>query len=358
MFLILNGGMNKINRFFKANNNNPLIIAEISGNHQKSLTISKKIIDKVAESGAQMVKFQTFEPEEMTVNLKKKIFQITNKKNIWYGKYYYELYKRSHLSYDLTKELFEYSYSKNLTPFSSEFDLKSLEFLEKINCKLYKIASFENTDHVLIKNVAMTKKPIIISSGLASERELDMTINLIKKYGSSKIILLKCTSNYPAKFKDLNLKTISDMKKKYAIKIGFSDHTIGSTAAIVSIGQGSEVIEKHICLKKGIGIDSKFSLTAKDLKVFVNDCKNAYSSIGKIFYGPTKNEKQITKGSRSLYYNGDFTKGSRLEISDFKRCRPGYGIKVYLLNKIINKKLLKNVKFGDPTKLSDFFTSK
>ena len=284
--------MNKINEFFELKKKAPLIIAEISGNHQKSEKLSKKIIDKVSLSGAQMVKFQTFDPEEMTINLKKNIFKIRNKKNIWFGKYYFDLYKKSQLPYDLTKKLFKYSIGKNLIPFSSVFDLKSLEFLENINCKLYKIASFENTDHVLIKQVAMTKKPIIISSGLATEKELDMTINLIKKHGSSKVILLKCTSTYPAKFGDLNLKTISNMKKKYGIKIGFSDHSIGSTASIVSIGQGSEVIEKHICLKKGLGIDSKFSMTTKDLKSFVRDCNDAYASLGKVFYGPTENEKK------------------------------------------------------------------
>ena len=282
MFLILNGGMNKINRFFKANNNNPLIIAEISGNHQKSLTISKKIIDKVAESGAQMVKFQTFDPEEMTVNLKKKIFQITNKKNIWYGKYYYELYKRSHLSYDLTKELFEYSYSKNLTPFSSVFDLKSLEFLEKINCKLYKIASFEITDLKLINYIASKKKPIIISTGMASKKEVDVAIKEIKKF-HNKIIILHCVSSYPTKLQNTNLFKINDLKKYYNNQmIGISDHTDNIYSSIASIPMGVVAIEKHFKLNDNLQTaDSSFSITPEMLKNLSNINKEINLSLKK-----------------------------------------------------------------------------
>ena len=344
----------KINDYFNSNISKPLIIAEISGNHNNSISISKKLITKISESGAQLVKFQTFLPSEMTFNLRKKIFKISNKKNPWYGKYYYDLYKKSHLPFNKIEELFNFSKKKKIIPFSSVFDLKSLEFLESINCELYKISSFENTDHELIKYVAQTKKPIIISSGLASQKEIDMAINLIKKNGSSKIILLKCTSNYPANLKDLNLNTIQDMKNRYKIKIGFSDHTIGSLAAISSICLGGTTVEKHVCLKKNIGIDSKFSLVVDDLKSFVEDCNNAYLSKGKIFYGSTINEKKITKGKRSLYYSSNIKKGTIVLKKHFKSCRPNYGIKVYQLNKILSKKIKKSVNYGDPVKLTDF----
>ncbi len=343
-----------INNLFNKNYHNPIILPEVSGNHSKSLIISKKIINQVSKCGVKFIKFQTFDLEEMTFNLKKNIFKIKNKKNIWYGKYYYDLYKKSYVPQSFIKKLFEYSYQKKLIPFSSVFDLKSLEFLEKINCKLYKIASFENTDIELIKNVAKTKKPIIISSGLANKKELDMSIDILKKYGSNKIVLLKCTSNYPAKYSDLNLKTISDMKKRYGIKIGFSDHTIGSTASISAINQGAEVIEKHICLKKDIGIDSKFSLTIDKLNFFLNDCENSYLSKGNIFYGATQNEKKISKGSRSLFFKTNLKKGTIIKHSHLKRCRPGFGLKIYKIEKLIGNKLSKNAKFGDPVTAKHF----
>ena len=344
-----------INKFFDTKNNQPLIIAELSGNHDNSIQVAKKIISKISKSGAQMVKFQTFSLEEMTFNLKKSIFKIKNKKNPWYGKYYYDLYKKSFLPFNKIEKLFQFSKENNLIPFSSVFDLKSLEFLEKINCSLYKIASFENTDHELIKQVAQTKKPIIISSGLATLKEKDMAIELIKKHGSSKIILLKCTSTYPANHKDLNLKTISDMKKRYKINIGFSDHTIGETAAISAISLGANAIEKHICLKKKIGIDSKFSLEVDYLSKFVNSCNNAMISKGKVYYGATKNEIKLSRGARSLYYNLDLKKGTYVKKNHFKSCRPNKGIKIYEIKKILSKKLKKNVKYGNPVKMQDFF---
>ena len=347
----------RIDKFFDTKNTEPLIIAELSGNHNNSIKIAKKIISEVSKSGAQMIKFQTFSLDEMTFNLKKNIFKITNRNNPWFGKYYYDLYKKSFLPFDKIQELFNFSKKKRLLPFSSVFDLKSLEFLEKINCKVYKISSFENTDHELIKNVAQTKKPIIISSGLATKKEMDMAINLIKKFGNSKIILLKCTSNYPASHNDLNLKTILDMKKRYKINIGFSDHTIGDVAAISAIAQGATAIEKHVCLNRQIGIDSKFSLEVKNLKKFVNSCRDANLTSGKIFYGPTKKELKLSRGSRSLYYKEDLKKGSTIKKKHFKRCRPNKGIKIYNMEKIISKKLRKSVRHGDPVRLNHFYWS-
>ena len=290
----------------------------------------------------------------MTFNLKKNTFKIRNKNNPWFGKYYYDLYKKSFLPFDKIEKLFKYSRKLNLIPFSSVFDLKSLEFLEKINCNLYKISSFENTDHELIKYVAQTKKPLIISSGLATIKELDMAINLIKKYGTSKIILLKCTSNYPARFSDLNLNTIKDMKKRYKINIGFSDHTIGNLASIAAVSIGASAIEKHVCLKKGIGLDAKFSLEVNNLRQFINDCYNAKIARGTIYYGATNNEKKISKGGRSLYYSENLLKGTKIKMKYLKSSRPNKGIKVYQSKKVIGKKIKRDVLIGDPVKFTHF----
>lgn len=332
----------------------PFIIAEISGNHGGKLENAKKIVNLSIEAGVDAIKLQTFVPEEMVFNIKSNKFKITNKKNIWYGNYFFDLYKKSHTPFSWHKPLFEIAKKKGISAFSSVFDEKSLKFLQQIKNPIYKISSFENTDFVLLEKVAKTKKPIILSIGLASLKEVREGIRIIKKYGSGKFAILKCTSNYPANFSDLNLETIRDLKKRFNCKIGFSDHTLGNVGGISAAANGADIIEKHISLNKNIGTDSKFSLEIKDLKNFISDCKSAYKTKGKVFYGPTRNEIKSTKSIRTLFFGKNFSKGHLITKNDIMRKRPGLGIKVYYLPKIIGKKLKFNVKRGDPVKFKNF----
>lgn len=339
---------------FLQTKNPPYIIAEISGNHGGKLENAKKIVKLSAEAGVDAIKLQTFVPEQMAFDIKSNKFKITNKKNIWFGNYFIDLYKKAHTPFSWHKPLFNIANKKKIAAFSSVFDDQALKYLQQIKNPIYKISSFENTDHILLEKVAKTMKPIILSIGLVSLKEVTEAINIIKKYGCGKFAILKCTSNYPASFNDLNLETITDLKKKFKCKVGFSDHTIGVVGGIAAASKGADVIEKHISLDKKIGTDSKFSLEVKDLKEFVSMCKSAYKTNGKVYYGPTKNELKSIKSIRTLYFAKDLPKGYVLEAKDVTRKRPGLGIKIYNLPKIIGKKLKKKVKRGLPVSFSLF----
>ncbi len=331
----------------------PYIIAELSGNHGGKIENAKKIIRLSSDAGVDAIKLQTFMPDEMVFNIRSNKFKITNKKNIWFGNYFIDLYNKSHTPFAWHKPLFKIANKKKIDAFSSVFDDQALKYLKHIKNPIYKISSFENTDYVLLEKVAKTMKPIILSVGLASLKEITEGIKIIKKYGSGKFAILKCTSNYPANVEDLNLETMDDLKQRFKCKVGLSDHTIGSVGSIAASSRGADIIEKHVSLNKNIGTDAKFSLEVKNLKEFVFMCKSAYRAKGKIFYGPTKNEIRSTKSIRTLYYAHDLLKDHKIRVKDIVRRRPGLGIKVYNLKKILGKKLIKKVKRGTPVKFSN-----
>ncbi len=332
----------------------PYIIAELSGNHGGKIENARKIIKLSSEAGVDAIKLQTYIPDEMVFNIRTNKFKITNKKNIWFGNYFIDLYKKARTPLEWHKPLFNLANKKKIDAFSSVFDDYSLEYLQQIKNPIFKISSFENTDYILLEKVAKTKKPIILSIGLVSLKEVTGAINIIKKYGCGKFAILKCTSNYPASFDDLNLETINDLKKRFKCKVGFSDHTMGVVGGIAAAAKGADVIEKHISLDKKIGTDSKFSLEVKDLKEFVSMCKSAYKTNGKVFYGPTKNELKSIKSIRTLYFSKELPKGHKIINQDVVRRRPGLGVKVYNLKKIIGKRLNKKVRRGTPVKFSNF----
>ena len=336
---------------FQKSHNRPFIVAELSGNHGQSLQKAKKLVNEIAKTGAHAIKLQTYKPETMTFNIKNKNFMIKNKKNLWKGSYLYDLYKKAYTPWEWHREIFKLAKKRGMLAFSSVFDDTSIKFLNKIGSPILKISSFENTDLELIKNAASTRKPIIISSGLASVEELDDAVSIIKKYGSKHFAILKCTSSYPSTEKDLNLKTLLDIKKRYKCKVGFSDHTQDIFAAIGSIALGAEIIEKHVKLENEKTVDSKFAITCDKLKLLVDGCNKAYDSLGKKYYGPTKNEVKFLRSRRTLFFNDNLDKGTIIKKNHIKRARPGLGLKIKYLNRILGKKLKQKVNKGTPVKI-------
>ena len=342
---ILNRKINK--------NNPPFIIAELSGNHKGSLVRALKIIDKAKEAGASAIKLQTFDLNEMTINFRSKDFIINDKSSPWYKKNLYQLYKKAQTPRDWHKKIFKYSKKIGIICFSSVFDLKSLAFLEKLNAPAYKIASFENNHFPLIEKVAATKKPVIISTGMARIDEKKEIVKIFKLKNNNNFALLKCTSSYPTNPKESNIIAIETLNKKFRCEVGLSDHTEGIGASVASIAVGASIIEKHIVLKKNDGsVDESFSLSPLEFKNLVNEVNNAWLSLGKKYLGPTKNEKNTLKFRRSIYVIKNSKKGDTLSNKNIKIIRPSYGLHPKFFSRLIGKKFKKTVRKGMPFKMS------
>jgi N-acetylneuraminate synthase len=332
----------------------PFLIAEISANHKKSLSRALKLVRMAAKSGFDAVKLQTYEADKITLKSKKKDFRIKDKKSIWYNKNLFELYQKGQTPKIWHKKIFNEAKKLGLVAFSTPFDLESVEFLKKLKVPCYKISSFEITYLDLIKECAKTKKPIIISTGLAKFSEIKKAISEIKKMGNNKIILLKCSSSYPANPEDINLKTLLDLKKRFKLDVGLSDHTIGSEVAIASIPYGVKVIEKHVTINNNDGaLDSKFALPIKEFSNFVNSIKNTHKALGKIKYGPTKNEKNSLSYRRSIYVSKNIKKGERISEENIKIVRPSLGMPIRYYKKILGKRTNKSFNPGDVIKLKN-----
>ena len=321
----------------------PFIIAELSGNHNGSLKNAIKLVRAAARCKVDAIKIQTYTADTMTLNSNKKGFIINNKSSIWHGYKLYNLYRKAHTPWSWHKKIFQEAKKNKLICFSSPFDETAINFLKKFNPPIYKIASFENTDLRLIKLASQTRKILIISLGLANLTQINKAVNIAKKNGCKKIILLKCTSDYPAKNSDINLSTIPFLKKKFKCDIGLSDHTTGFGAAMAAIGKGACVIEKHFKLSKVKSVDSKFSLDEKQMKLFVKEIHNAWESIGRVKFGPVKNEKKNLQFRRSIYTTKKIKKGDFFSKNNIKCVRPGYGLDTIHFDKILNKRAKKNI---------------
>lgn len=329
----------------------PFIIAELSGNHNGQLSNALKLVDLAAKSGVDAIKLQTYTPETITLNSNKKDFLIKDKKNPWKkNRNLFELYKKAHTPWSWHKKIFDRAKKKKLIYFSSPFDETAVDFLEKLNVPAYKIASFENTHFPLLKKVAQTGKPVIMSTGLSTLKELKDSINYLKKNGCKKLALLKCTSAYPASPKDLNLKTINELKKVFKCEVGFSDHSLGIGAAVTAVALGATIIEKHFTLKKNIGVDGLFSSEVNEMKMLKKECDLSWRSLGKVFYGPTKNEIIFKKSRRSIYASMDIKKGEKFTLKNIKVIRPSNGMHPKNFEKILGKKSTKFISFGTPLK--------
>tara|TARA_Y100000816_G_C26068452_1_gene561685 strand:+ start:211 stop:1254 length:1044 start_codon:yes stop_codon:yes gene_type:complete len=340
----------KIGKLTISQSNLPLIISEISGNHNGRMEIAMKLVKHAAKNGSDLIKLQTYTADNLTLNSNRPEFKIINKKSIWKNKNLFKLYKAGSTAKEWHYKLFKEAKKYKVDCFTSIFDPDDIEFLEKLNVPAYKIASFECLHFPLIKKVIKTKKPILISVGLCNFKEINEIIKFLKKNNCKKYALLKCTSNYPADSSSLNLRTISDMRKKFKCEIGFSDHSIGFNAAIGAVHHGASFIEKHICLNKKIGIDSKFSLEVEKLKSFKSEIISSYYSRGKIYYGPTKSEMPNLQFRRSIFASQDIKKGEKFTQNNIKVIRPSMGIEPKFLNNLIGRKSLKDIKFANPIK--------
>jgi len=329
--------------------NGPFIIAELSGNHNQSLDQALTLVDKAAEAGVDAVKLQTYTPDTMTIDLNDNEFFINNKDNLWKGKSLYNLYKTAYTPWHWHEEIFNRCKKHNMVAFSSPFDETAVDFLESLNVPYYKIASFENVDLPLIKKVAKTGKPVIISSGMASVSELDEAVRTARDNGAKEIHLLKCTTTYPAPPEHSNLKTIPHIKEMFKCEVGLSDHTLGIGVAVASVALGASIIEKHFTLSRQEGgVDSSFSLEPEEMKQLVYECRNAWKSLGEIHYGPTEKEETSKKRRRSLYVTKDLGEGEILTTDNLRAIRPGLGLPPKYIDALIGKKVNRPVKKGTP----------
>ncbi len=327
----------------------PFIIAEMSGNHNQSLERALSLVEAAAKSGAHALKIQTYTPDTMTLNLSEREFLIDDSKSLWAGNSLYKLYEKAQTPWEWHKPIFDKARELGLIPFSTPFDETSVEFLENLDTPCYKIASFENTDLPLIRRVAATGKPLIISTGLASLAELDETVNTARNAGCEDLILLKCTSTYPAKSSDTNISTIPHMRDLFRCEVGLSDHTMGVGVAVASVALGSTVIEKHFTLsREDGGVDSTFSMEPEEMRQLVIETERAWHSIGRVTYGATVTEKKSSVFKRSLYIVSDMIAGDVLTSKNVRAIRPGLGLPIKYLDIILGRKLKKNVVMGTP----------
>jgi pseudaminic acid synthase len=327
----------------------PFIIAEMSGNHNTSLDRALSIVDSAADSGAHAIKLQTYTPETMTLDINNSEFVIDNADSIWNGRSLYSLYEEGQTPWEWHAAIMERAKEKNILCFSTPFDESSVDFLESLNVPCYKISSFECTDLPLIKKVASTGKPMIISTGMASISDIAETVKAASSGGCKDLILLKCTSTYPASPDSTNLRTIANMRELFNCEVGISDHTNGIGVSLGSIAFGSTVIEKHFTLARSDGgIDSLFSLEPNELKNLSLESKSIWQALGGIHYGPTAAEEKSLIGRRSIYVSEDIKKGEVLTTKNIRRIRPGLGLEPKYFDVVIGRRVNASIKKGSP----------
>ena len=312
----------------------PYVIAEMSANHNGDINNAYKIIDMAKASGADAVKLQTYTPDTLTIDSDLSDFQLTE--GLWAGQSLYELYKGAYMPWEWHQPLFEYAKKVGITIFSSPFDNTAVDLLEDLNTPAYKIASFEAVDLPLIKYVAQTGKPMIISTGMADADEIQEAIEAAREGGCIELAILHCVSGYPAPAGDYNLRTLVNMQKRFGLITGLSDHTIDNTTAIASVVLGASIIEKHVTLdRNGGGPDDSFSLESKELKELCTGAKAAWESLGKVDYGLKSSEQNNVKFRRSLYCVKDVQKGETITDNHVKSIRPGYGVAPKYINSVV-----------------------
>ncbi|MFA9458156.1 pseudaminic acid synthase [Halalkalibacter sp. AB-rgal2] len=330
-------------------NHPPLIIAEMSGNHNQSLEKALSIVEAAAKSGAHALKIQTYTADTMTLDLTHKDFVIRDSNSLWNNQSLYKLYEQAYTPWEWHKPIFERCKELGLIGFSTPFDETAVDFLESLNVPLYKIASFENTDLPLIRKVAQTGKPMIISTGMASVGELGETVQTLRENGCHQFILLKCTSTYPATPEKTNILTIPHMKDLFQCQVGLSDHTLGIGVSVASVALGATVIEKHFTLsREDGGADAAFSMEPAEMKSLVAETNRAWQALGSIHYGATDHEKRSMMFRRSLYVTEDMKKGDVITEEKVRIIRPGYGLPAKYYDMILGKSVSKDVKRGTP----------
>jgi N-acetylneuraminate synthase len=327
----------------------PFIIAEMSGNHNQSLDRALEIVDAAATLGADAIKIQTYTPDTMTLKLTEGDFRIEDPNSLWHGQSLYELYRQAHTPWEWHQAIFQRAREKGIIAFSTPFDETAVDFLESIGCPFYKIASFENTDFPLIRKVAATGKPMIISTGMASVGEIDEMTKVAREAGCKDIVLLKCTSTYPASPMDSNIVTITHMREFVGCPVGLSDHTPGIGVAVAAVALGASVIEKHFTLSRAEGgVDAAFSLEPSEFKLLVEEVRRAWASIGRVIYGGTASEEKSKRFRRSIYVSEDLSKDTVLGVDNMRIIRPGFGLAPKYFSLLVGKRISRDTPKGTP----------
>lgn len=327
------------------------IIAELSANHMNDFDIAVKTIEAMANAGADAVKFQTFTPDTITINCDNEYFQI-KQGTVWDGQILHELYDDAYMPWEWQPKLKKVAEDLGLIVFSSPFDKTSVDFLEDMDVPAYKIASFEITDIPLIKYVASKGKPIIISTGIASLEDIELAVKTCHDVGNDDISLLKCTSSYPAPLDEINLNTIPDIKERFNVIVGLSDHTLGCEVSTAAVALGANIIEKHFILDRNMGgPDSEFSMEPQEFKEMVDSIRNVEKALGKVCYKLSDKMKANREFSRSLFVVRDIKKGDIITDDNIRSIRPGFGLHPKYLKDIIGKKVKKDLKRGTPLEL-------
>ncbi|NBC05533.1 MAG: pseudaminic acid synthase [Bacteroidetes bacterium] len=330
-------------------NHKPYIIAEMSGNHNQSLDRALEIVEEAAKAGADAIKLQTYTASTMTIDERGGLFSIDDEDSLWYGKNLYELYELAHTPWDWHEPIFEKARQLGLMPFSTPFDETSVNFLEELGVSAYKVASFENTDWTLLKKIASTGKPVIMSTGAANLSDIDEAVRILRENGCPDLVLLKCTSTYPATPENTNLVTIPRMCDIFNCHIGLSDHTLGIGAAVASVALGARVIEKHFTLSRADGgVDAAFSIEPDEMKALVEESERAFLALGDVQFGIQKAEKKSLRYKRSIYVVKDISDGEEFTKENIRVIRPGDGLKPKFFEKVLGKKSSRDIKRGTP----------
>ena len=325
----------------------PFIIAEMSGNHNQSLERALEIVEAAAKSGAHALKIQTYTPDTMTLDLDEREFHISDPNSLWAGTSLYKLYSEAYTHWEWHKPIFDRARELGIICFSTPFDDTAVDFLENLDVPCYKIASFENTDIPLIRRVAATGKPLIISTGMATVAELDETVRAAREAGCKELILLKCTSTYPATADNTNILTIPHLRELFGCEVGLSDHTLGVGVSVASVALGASIIEKHFTLNRAEGgVDSAFSMEPSEMALLVVETERAWEAIGKVSYGPTEAEKKSLKYRRTLYVVKNMKAGDIISKENIQAIRPGLGLQTKYLDVVLGKTVKQDLPRG------------
>ena len=342
----------KIGNHIISKDTKPFIIAEMSGNHNQSLDRAMEIVRTAAGTGANAVKLQTYTADTMTINHRRGLFDITDKNSLWYGRNIYELYEEAHTPWEWHKPLFDYANELGLIFFSTPFDETAVDFLEDLNVPCYKIASFENTDHPLLKRVARTGKPVIMSTGIANITDIIESVQVLNENGCNQIVLLKCTSTYPATPENTNLVTIPILQQIFPdCIIGLSDHTMGIGTSVASVVLGARVIEKHFTINRSDGgVDSTFSMEPSEMKALVVESERAFLALGSVQLSVQKVEEGSKMFKRSVYVVKDIKVGEKFTKENIRVIRPGDGVQPKYYEQVLEKNAFCDLKRGTPLK--------
>jgi pseudaminic acid synthase len=327
----------------------PFIIAEMSGNHNQSLERALQIVDAAVDSGADAIKLQTYTADTLTIDYTENEFFISDNNSLWKGRSLYDLYQEAYTPWEWHKPIFDHAKKRGIIPFSTPFDETSVDFLEELDVPVYKIASFENNHLPLLKKVAQTRKPVIMSVGVSNRTIMEEAVQTLRDNGCKDIILLKCTSTYPATPKNTNLMTIPHLAELFGCQVGLSDHTMGVGVSVASIALGARVIEKHFCLSRAEGgVDSSFSLEPSEFKMLTTECERAFEGLGKVHYGILEEEQKSLNYKRSIYVVKDIEAGEVLTSENIRIIRPGLGLQPKYFDIVLGKTAKQKLKRGQP----------